>query len=260
VSIFWATLVVSLVELQISRDNLGTPFNGYGALGDTWHRRNQAPMRYRALMAWLIGWMPDSRARLVLYLLARAIMTATTLFLAEAVLGDWRWMALALVATSRFDYWEHYPELVGILGILSGNPYWAAIGAVGWGLSRETAWMALPMAAATGQWWALMALPALAAVRIGQGRAELYCERWTFWALNWPDIQSVRARFDPYPPIAIILSIGALVVPLWGDMSWALQRTAWAAPIFVVAAWTLARPREIRILLPTAIWMIGAWG
>jgi len=260
VSILLATLVVGLVELQVSRDNLGAAFNGYGALGSTWHRENQAPMRYRALMAWLLGWMPDGRIRLVLYLLVRALMLATTLFLAEVVLGDWRWMALAIVVTARYDYWEHYPELIGILGILSGNPWWAAIGAVGWGLSRETAWAALPMAAATGQWWALLALPALVSVRIGQGKAKLYCDRWTFWSINWPDLKAAWERFDPYPMFAIMWSIASLIVPLYGDMPLALQRTAWVAPVFVVTAWTLARPREIRILLPTAIWMIGAWG
>jgi hypothetical protein len=217
-------------------------------------------MRYRVLVPWLLGGK-TSRVAVVAYTLIKAILLGAVLWTSQRVLGNWVWLALIIMATWQFDYWEQYAELFGILGMLSGEPWLIIVSAVVWGLSKETAWALIPMALVTGYWGALSGVAVLILVRLVQGKAPLYCERWTFWTRNWTDLKAMQERGDPYPLVAIVWSLAALASLLWGDqMSVVLQRTAWMVPVYLVTAWTMARPREIRILLPTAIWMIGAWG
>ena len=169
-------------------------------------------------------------------------------------------MGLAIVLTIEFDYWDQYAEVNAILAILSGNTPLIIATAIMWGLSKETSLSLLLVAITTWSIAPLAGVVALAATKQIQGKARLYCERRTFWAYNIPDLKAAWSRKDPFPYIAVAWSIAAMSSLLWTPiMPEAMQRTAWMVPMYVVAAWQLARVREIRVLLPTAIWMIGAW-
>lgn len=156
-----------------------------------------------------------------------------------------------------------------------------ALGAAVWGLSKETALLAPALAglAAWGQGqpqglpqpaqviMAGMSGPVVAGlvrlVQVGRGEAppRLYCERWTMRAYNLPDLENATLREDVGPWLSVAWTVAALAAWVW--WMWQPQGSpvrdgAWVVPVWLAAGWLMARARETRVFLPTALWMAGA--
>ena len=253
---------LALAEWRITRSNLGAPWNGYGAIDGVLQRNTPAPMRYRVLAAWLLGWLPKSK-RLIGYTVFKALLLACVLLLAYPLLGQNGTIVLAflIAITLEFDYWDCYAELVGVLSCLHPSPWVALVGSVVWGLSRETVHLAplLRLFAAVGNPWPAWAgVGAWWAVQLIQGRAGLYCERWTFSEYNVRDIKQCLKKADTGPMLALLWMGVTIAVAIWGHFPKPLAST-WMFPlVWLGAGWLMGRAREVRIFLPCAIWIAGA--
>ena len=267
-------LALGVLEWRVVRGNVGAQWNGYGAMAGTLDRSNAAPMRYRVLVPWL--WAPFRRWSIergvLMYQVLKVALLAGALVVAERLLGRAGMLALAVLVavTFEFDYWDCYAELLGLglvlWGAQRGAPVAVAVGGVVWGLSRETALLAPAMGlVAGGGWMGLAALTgpaALGLVQLVQGRADLYCERWTMQAYNVPDLALARERADVGPALSVAWMVATVAVVLLGRgvMPAALARTAWSSLAWLAAGWTMARARETRIFLPCALWLAAVAG
>lgn len=288
-----AWLALGIAELRCVQRNFGAVWNGYGAIPGTIQRNNQAPMRYRVLVPWLIGWVPG-RWRTTTYLAVKWLLMGVALAAAYPLLGRAGTVVLALLmaGTFEYDYWDSYVELLGTALCLYGNPWWALVGAVLWAMSKETVFLAPFLAFAAGGWMAGAAgaagIVVWAAVHRYQGKAEVYSGRWSDrWAKleevwgsrdsrGWlhrglslgltlalnpytvQDFKKCRDLVDLGVVFSVAWTLAALGVALWADLPPALERTAWVGMAWLVAGWTLARARETRIFLPTGLWIAGA--
>lgn len=265
---------LGMLEWRVVRGNVGAVWNGWGAVGGTWRRDNGAPMRGRVLVPWVL-WMlgktlrvaEDPKGLLVAYQVLKVGLLAGALAVVEALLGVKGMLVVAvLVATTfEFDYWDCYGELLGVglvlWGAQSGALWAVAVGGVVWGLSKETALLAPVLGLLGGGVWcglAGMAGPVvIGVVRVVQGRAELYCARWTLRVYNAGDLRRAVARWDVGPYLSIawtVATVGAVVLGR-GAMEEVMGRTAGVALAWPVAGWLMARARETRVFLPCALWM-----
>jgi hypothetical protein len=267
-----AGAALGLLEWRVVARNRGTPYNGIGAVLGTLEQENDAPMRYRVLVPWLaFAW---ARALdglglyplfpVWLYQVVKTAMVTGSLAIVEALAGPVAMgLAAVLVAsTFEYDYWSSYAELVGVGLILLGRPWSVGLGALVWGLSKETAVLAPVVAYAAGGNVSLGMLgPGLRIlVRLVQGPATLYCERWTWRAYNVPDLRQAWARQDA--GVALSVAWTVVTVAAVGWLVWrgegVVARTAPVALAWVGAAWVVARARETRVMLPTVIWLAAA--
>lgn len=279
-------VALGLLEWRVVKGNRGAEWNGYGALLGVIKRDRPAPMRYRVLMGWVLAAaarVGRFTIRPVHYQAVKTALMVGALAVAQELVGTAGMLAVALgcAVVMEFDYWDCYAELLGVGLVLLGSREFGigelgnwglglvVLGGVVWGLSKETVLLApvLAMVAAGGAATAPvlaagMAGPlALGLVRAVQGRAELYCERWTWRVYNWPDLRAAWERRD------VGMGLSLVWMALWGYGNWGfgirdwggvMGRTAWVAVAWLVAGWTLARARETRVFLPTVLWM--AWG
>jgi len=254
-----AFLSVAGLDFRITRGNLGSPWNGYGAVRGAWQRTNKAPMRYRVLAAWLIGWLPRSW-RLPAYLVVKYGLLAGAFIAAYPLVGSAGLLVLGLlIATALdFEYWDCYAELLAVGLCLSGSIWLVALGGLIWGLSKETWPLALALALFSGGLWcgvaALVAPAAWGLMRWYQGPAPLYCKHGEY---NAADLRIMFKRADVplYTTIAWIAG-GVVIMLVRRDvMPPALQLTAWAPLVWFAAAIALARMRETRVIMPAALWM-----
>lgn len=262
-----AFLALAALDFRVTRANMGSPWNGYGAMLGALHRNNQAPMRYRVLMAWTVGRLPD-RYRLAGYLAVKYALLALAFAAAYPLLGGPGLVLLALLLATalEFEYWDCYGELAAVGLCLSGEPWLVALGGALWATSRETWPLAVPLALfAGGPWAALASLSAPLAwafIRYRQGYAPRYCEWWTMRAYNLPDLRLARRRLDA-AMLTSLLWAGpglALIVARRAAMPAPLALTAWAVPAWIVAAWLFGRARETRTILPAALWIAASLG
>ncbi len=267
-------LVLTLVESRITRGNLGTTYNGYGAIPGVLDRTALHPMRHRVLMAWIVGWLPETAGRGI-PVRALAYQTVKGVFITAALLAAYFCaydrsmvsvlaLALLVMVTMEFDYWDCYMELAGAAVCLTGDVIAATLVMPLWAASRETwAFGALLVALASGNF--TDAVPVLmmgglwyAMVWHVQGPAPLYSHRWAMRAYNWNDLwRCIYYRPDSGPALAILWTLGTLAAVAFGRglMPAHLARTAWVAVAWLVAGWLMGRAREVRVFLPTAIWM-----
>ncbi len=261
---------LGLLEWRIVLSNVGARWNGYGAVAGVLSRDSDAPMRYRVLVPWLMRVCRCSSV--VLYQVMKVLLLAGALVVAERLLGTAGTLTLAvLVATTfEFDYWDCYAELLGVGLILWGGEIgdWrlAAAGGVVWGLSRETAAVAPVLGWLAGGWWigvaALAGPVAMGVVRVVQGRAGLYCERWTLRAYNARDLRLSAERRDVGPWYSIlwtVVTVGLVVLDARVTTG-VMARTAGMAGVWLAAGWLMGRARETRVFLPCALWMAAAVG
>ena len=266
---------LALLEWRMTAGNRNRDCNGYGALAGTLRRNNAAPMRYRVLMGWVLlglAWV----VRLVRrrgttvqawhYQVIKGLLMWGALAVARQIVGTAGMLALAVLVAStfEFDYWDCYAELLGVGLCVMGSPWAALAGGVIWGLSRETAVLAPGLALLSGgPWCAVAALSgpgAMGAVRLVQGRAVLYCERWMLRSFNVRDLSRVREKEDVGPLLSMGWTVAAVVVAVWGRgrMPAALAATMPVALVWLVAGWTMARARETRVFMPLALWIAAA--
>jgi len=263
-----------VLEWRVATGNRGRDCNGWGAIPGTLTRDNAAPMRYRVLVGWTflaMGWLVRHlRGRgLTVQGWQYQVLKGLLLWGALAVAGELIGLAgMAMLAvlvgtTFEFDYWDCYAELMGVGLCLVGSPWAALAGGLVWGLSRETAILAPALGLlAGGPWCGLAALSgplALGVVRLVQGRAGLYCERWTLRAYNVPDLRQAREIGDVGPWLSIGWMVAGIVA-VWGRgrMPAALAGTMPVALVWLVAGWTMARARETRVFMPLALWIAAA--
>ena len=260
------TLVVFLglcaLEMRATSHNLGLPWNGIGAVPGVRDRTAKAPMRYRVLVPWLLRLAPVRWQALGYFLVKWAIM-ALAVLAARPLVGvlGMTVLALLMAVTFEYDYWDGYAELLGVALVLSGEPGAVLLGAALWALSRETVWLA-PILAFAGS-GAILGAVALVGplvwclVRLRQGRAEMYCHRWTLRTYNAADIRAMRERVDVGLIVSFAWCLAVLVVVLWADLPPVLDRTRALALVWIVAGWVLGRARETRVFLPSALWLAG---
>jgi len=264
VALLLATLALCCLDWRVTAANVSS-YNGYGAISGVLRKDNTAPMRYRVLVPWVMRvlyqvgkWCrPGFELKVWHYQAVKGTLVLLALASAQSVLGTpgmWL-MALLMASTLEFDYWDCYAELAGVCLVLSGSPWLASIGAVLWGLSRETAMLAPVLAYTAGGWICGLAACtgplAMYAVRRIQGHAELYCKRWTFRAYN--------CTVDLALVYSLALSLATVAALVWGrqEMAPALARTAWAPLAWLTSGWTMARARETRIYLPAFLWLVA---
>lgn len=285
-------LALCAMEYQISRPNVGTEYNGFGSIRGVIDRTGPAPGRYRVLVPFVVARIPP-RWRLAGYLALKWALLALSLLAAYPLLGQAGTLALGILmaATFEFDYWDCYVELAAIALCLYGAPWVVMLAAMAWGASRETVFLSVPLAlVAGGPYHAAAALAGVVVwglVRARQGKAALYSGRWTMrterlagWGrlkgtmgrgkytagrvmiaainpYNALDLRRAWERRDTGDLLSLAFSVAAVVVSLSGRLSPVLQGTAWIGLGWVLAAWTLARARETRLLLPVTIWIAG---
>lgn len=287
-------LVLAVMEFRACWGNIGTEYNGYGAMRGVLERSGFAPGRYRVLVPWLVGWLPLPW-RLVEYLAVKWALMGASLLAAFPLVGESGMLLLALLmaTTFEFDYWDCYAELLGVCLCLSGEPWLVLLGAVVWGLSRETVFLAIPLAFVSGSWEAgiaaLAGMITWGTVRVYQGKADLYSGRWTGrqgrlmawrglrgkvpawrYALgvvairlinpyNATDLRKAWDRRDTGVFLSVVFTLAGVGTALFAreNMTPALARTVWIGLGWLIAGWTLARVRETRLLLPVGVWIVG---
>ena len=257
------------LEWRVVRKNVGVEWNGYGAIPGVWKRDSDAPMRYRVLVPWVLAVLARVfrfRVCPVHYQVVKTVLLAGALAVAEVLLGRRGMLGLAVLVavTFEFDYWDCYAELLGVGLVLWGceGRVWAVmVGAAVWGLSRETAGIAPALGLVGGGLWcgvAGLAGPVvLGIVRLVQGKAVLYCERWIQITLRISDLALAGAREDVGPWVSVGWTMATVAAVVLGReaMPAALARTAGIAPVWLAAGWLMARARETRVFLPCALWL-----
>lgn len=250
--VFVVALLLAAIEFRTTRWNIGTPHNGYGALRGALARVTVAPMSNRVLLPWLVGWLPWPY-RLGAYLIAKGMLCWWALALYEPLAGPVGVLILAILilSTIRFDYWSGYAELVGVLLCLTGQPAAVVVGAVVWGMSRETVLLAPFLA-----WpWGLIGPAVFLAVAVWQGLPPLVCSRW-WLPRNARELHFMWKQPDLGTALSLALSIATLVMVLSErELPPPLGRTAWAPLMWIGAGLTIARTRETRVLLPATLWL-----
>ena len=258
VILIWISLIA--LELRVTRRNINNWATGYGSMAATLERNSKAPMRYRVLAAWTVGRLP-LRYWPGGYMSLKYLLMGAALFIAYPLLGLAGVAVLAVLTASTFeyDYWDCYAELAAVGLILYGEPWAVLTGAVLWGLSKETVFLAPALALfAGGLHCGLIGLAGplmfLLAMVI-QGKAKLYCKRWTARVYNAADLRIAWAVKDSGMLLSLTWMIAAVLVALFGKLAHPFAGTAWLGLGWFVAGWTLARARETRVFLPAALWI-----
>jgi hypothetical protein len=187
-----AALAISVLDWRMTGARV-SEYCGYGAITGTLRRDNPAPMRYRVLVPWLMKLVYRIVCRrpvgVAHYQVLKGALLAAALVAVQAIIGTPGMLLLAVLiaSTLEFDYWDSYAELLGLALVLSGNLWLAGLGALLWGLSRETAALA-PIIAYTAHGWpaglVTCAAPVtMLAVRLYQGQAQLYCRRFMLFEI-----------------------------------------------------------------------------
>ena len=254
-------LLLDRVQLKLtSNDYLPGSFHpGYGIIDRVLKRKAYAPMAYRVLVPWLIGWNKENRF-VWLYEPVKILLMAFSMWAASLTLGTLGGVILGILYCSTFwsDYWDVYVE-VGCLALaLTGQVELALLGAVLLGLSRETApLVGVTYALVTGDIGVGLQLFAvscavLLAVRLYIGKKELYCERM-MWRRNIKDLKTI---FDNRPvylgemTLSVIISV--LILIALSDFP-----TAWPVPLaLLVMGWLMGRAAETRIFAGCFLWLI----
>lgn len=258
VVLIWISLIA--LELRVTRRNVNSWATGYGSMAATLERNSNAPMRYRVLAAWTVARLP-LRYWPGAYMTLKYGLMGAALFIAYPLLGlaGVAVLAVLMASTFEFDYWDCYAELAAVGLILYGEPWAVLAGAVLWGLSKETVFLAPLLALfAGGLHCGLIGLAGplmFLLVMVIQGRAKLYCKRWTLRAYNAADLRIAWARKDGGMMLSIAWTVAAVVVAIFGKLAQPFAATAWLGLGWFVAGWTLARGRETRIFLPAALWI-----
>lgn len=257
------TALIALADLVQVRSNMATMYNGLGATASVLDRTADAPMRYRVLVPWLLAPIPR-RLRAWVYVAIKAALIYGALLTASWHLEPSALLVLAvlILAAVQFDYWDNYAELFGLGLCLSGDPILVWCGGIVWGLSRETALLAPIVGLLTlGPIGALAGVTgplALQFVRVQQGKAPLYCARWTWACYNLPDLRAAWRSCDGGVPLSLLWTAAALLALALPAPDAALNATRPLILAWLAAGWLMARARETRLFLPTALWIAGS--
>ena len=241
-------LCLARVQYMATKFNQSARWNGRGAILSVLDKSADAPMAYRVLAAWTIGkridlYQPFQFALIWIALYSVYLAWGMNVLLITCVL---------LVATFFYDYWDVWPELIGLSLALVSFPL-ALLGVAIHGLSRETAPLCgLAYALHSGDWIgggiiSVTGFTILWLVRRIQGKRPLYCDRWMY-KKNITMLKELK----PAVLISVLLSLLALA-GAWG-------RWDGLIPLMLIGAGGLmAKGDETRVFsaaLPWAAWFL----
>lgn len=243
-------------QFMVTHRNYKAIYNGFGAIESTRAKKALAPMAYRVLVPWLVGWIEDDTARLWAYEAVKVLLMAGCLTVCASLYGPLAALLMGCLwcSTFLFDYWDNYAEMLGLLLALTGNVYLACLGGVIAALSRETAgiipFIFWSVAGFPSPWVFVATWGTILGVKMRIGHRKMYCPRFTI-KHNWGALRSLREGwFLSMPFISVVWTLLALV-------SWRIGvvPAAWAVLVILVACWTMGGITEPRIFRATAIWI-----
>ena len=253
--------LLDVAQFQIAADNYSSLYNGFGAIDSIRAKKAAAPMAYRVLLPWLVGWITPPGWRLVAYELVKIGLMATALGLYANMCGTMAALVMGVlwVSTFRFDYWDVYVEVLAFVLCLTTSLPLALLGAFLGALSKETAGI-LPILylTLTGDWlgafWvALVCWGTLLLVRAYTGYRPMYCSRLMI-RQNWKDLLALKDGWILSPQF---VSLVWIVGGLWATFAPNVPG-GWIVPVLLVAGGTMGRIVEPRIFLSTSIWIAAA--
>lgn len=238
-------LCLARVQYMASKFNLHARWNGFGAIPSTFDKSADAPMVYRVLAAWALR----GKQNVLQYEIFLIVLTWAALY---SIYLAWNINILLitcvlLTATFWYNYWDVWPELIGLSLSLVSFPL-ALLGVAIHGLSRETAPLCgLAYALRSGDWIGGGIISAtgfaiLWLVRRIQGKHPLYCDRWM-----------IRKNLS----LLKSLNVGALVSVLFCllALAGAWGRRDGLIPLALIGAgWTMAKGDETRIFSAALPW------
>jgi hypothetical protein len=236
---------------MICKFNIGSRWNGYGAIDGVLNKSSDAPMVYRVLVPWLIGrniklWKYNIIQTVLIYI---AIISLWKVWCLNVTLIT----MILITLTFWYDYWDWTVELTSLSFSLVSFPL-ALFGALALGLSRETAPLVGIVYALHshdylgGLLISLIAILTLLIVHKVQGKHKLYCDRWMY-KVNWKLIKSGDVK--------TWLSIG--IILLYLPMVFIRQDAIGLLPI-VLTGLTMAKINETRVfvaIVPYAAYFIN---
>ncbi len=274
-------LVVAIVaacltfyERAVTLTNVGTYYNGLGAVPETLWRTNKAPMRYRVFVPWLMGLLfPSLRYQRTQVFLSKGIqwtyqgikgiLIFLALWAAYSVIGLIGTLiaAFGMAVMVQFDYWDCYVEVGAVAALINPalHPAIHLVAAIVWGLSKETSWAGIALIPITPL--AGIATVTRAVMEKYQGKAELYCKRWAWKPYNWPDLKGLAVGARPMVALSIIISVltlAAVVMLVLTQWNTPLGKSAPLALLWLGTGWAFGRINEPRIFMPCLIWIGGS--
>jgi hypothetical protein len=266
--IFWLLIALALdkAQLVIATPGYGLPYCGLGTVDGVNQRRLLAPMAYRVLVPWIIGFVeavvrPLRTRRLEVYEALKITLMALAFWSIEMALGIRTALIVAalLPMTFSFDYWDYAVELGALAMAVGGNMQGAVIGGVLLALSRETAPLVpVTYLLATGDANGTLVIAlatglTMLGVRLRIGYRKLYCDRF-MWAGNWKEVRAIFKCTPWYTSnIAYSLLVTGLVVALvfLGRLG-----PTWPIPLVLLAAgWAMGVAYETRIFAGCLLWI-----
>lgn len=266
---------VERAQMIMGADNYASVYNGFGTIEMVNRRTTKAPMAYRVLVPWMIALIERitksfertskcyaSEKRIVTYQTIKVLFNTCALWMVGKVWGldVMLLVAVLLLLTFKFDYWDWAVELFAVAAGLSGNFGLAYIGAITAGLSRETAILG-PLAyyLVTGDIISSVvlgmgALGMMGVVRYAVGKRPLYCQRFMFRE-NWKELKNLYKWvpvFHGEVLISVVVSVLALLAMVQFPPGWPI------IPIVLVSGWMMGKADETRIFILTFPW-IGEW-
>lgn len=249
--------------------NYTTVWNGMGAIDAVIKREAKGVQRHRVLVPWLVGiteWAlgapDDPPERLPIYLfykwslMSAAMVVAGYFFSPVIALG----MALYWVFTFQYDYWSVYAEALSFLLVMTGDVWWACLGAVIGAASKPTALLLPFVYAMLGGGWESLYVLAAVAVPFGL----IFWRQGPSPNAGWRKPMNVAPHhiFRDRPDMVVwyLMGWGVIVVSL---VAFALSQfmpppfrsTAWVLPVICVAGFLNGMVYEPRVFALNSIWI-----
>lgn len=266
--IFWlfVALMIDRAQLVLCASSYGNPFCGVGTVDGVNQRATSAPMAYRVLVPYVIGFIERlipslAQHRIMVYEMLKVMMMAVMLWVIEQnfSLSVALLLAALLPVTFMYDYWDWIIELGSLALAMSGHLIGATIGGVLTGLSRETA----PLIALTyllktqdiggAMLITLVIAATLVAVRLWVGKRALYCDRFMIKR----NIAEIRHMFKCNPfftsniAMSLIVTMLTIAIVIGGNAG-----PTWPIPLICLAAgWTMAIATETRVFAACLLWI-----
>lgn len=244
--------------------------SGYATLDSIANNAALAPMAYRVLFPVIITGIerlipPLRKQRLpLLYEPLRILFLTLALTLTAHTIGTTGALVVAvfIVATVYFDYWDFTVELFAFAAALTGDLQLAVMGAGLAAFSRmETAGLVvLTYGLVTGNvggtlYTALAAVIPMLALRVWAGNRRLYCKR-TMWRVNWRDVRNLfnnRPFYLSETAMSLVVTAFTIAAVLSG------AKAGLVPLILLVMGWIGGRAAETRIFMPCLLWIGMLW-
>lgn len=256
------------VQMGISAPNYGAQFNGYGVIDLVNKREIKAPMAYRVLVPWLVGWIEktfklDKQYRVIVYQYIKMIFVMLAAWSVIHVYGIIVCLLTftLLLLTIQFDYWDWPIELAAVVLASGGHFVPALIVAFLFALSRETApitafiYFVVTLDILGALVMLMVTLWVMVEVKEYIGDRPLYCKRFMF-----KDNLKLFKTFFKWKPILYSPITVTAAITLGSLISIIINPQYWYVLILLVAGWILAKADEPRIfssIVPFIAILIG---